>query len=732
MTDGTPKQALNIRSPALKGMAETTSDSLRDAVERRMLHKETFEEAWARILAMKNSEPDVRRLLEVKHAMEEGTIGRDTNSASKRFSKTEALRLWRVLDAKRVEERLREMVENTPDNYWLITDKAKLDEFLAIVDNEDEVVFDVETTGTDVWEDYLVGHVLSAVKADIHAYIPTKHDDPTPQLDHNYVNERLRPIYEDASVGKIAHNASFDIHILDREGITLKGLTWDTIEAMKLLNENESSFALKPLVSKYLREPSQTYGELFGKRGFHEIPLDQALAYAAKDGDVTLKLRNFQRHHLGRMPSVLEYYETVEVPLIPIVVEIEKEGYEIDLDFARKYSEDLHVKAKEYGRKVFATLGDINLNSPAQLKEAIERHIGKTIENTNAKSTLKPMAKDYPIISDLLKYREINKLLTTYVDVLPTLIKGKTQRVHTGLYPNGTVTGRFSSGSDRSDSNVTKDGLINIQNQPKEARKMFVAPDGYYIVSADFKAQEVRIIASESKEQVLLDAFRDGRDPYATLGSRYYGKPYEECFKLPNGDDTQVRKEMKVVLLQSLYGASKYGIAESLGITPDEAEKFRLSFFQTYRKIDAFIKRTQTFANKNGYVWIGDKQRKRRLPDAKGNMRRYDPKRNRAMRQGPNARIQGLAAMQTKTTMLEIDKESKVRGWRHFGPIHDEYILLVPTDAPKDDYRRLDEIMTQSYLLDGVDNETDIEIQNRWSDAISIEEYLNGKEVPKL
>src|SRR5690625_2188560 len=240
---------------------------------------------------MKNSPRDDERLREVKRAMDEGKIGRD--SPGKRFSKAEAMRMWRVLDEQEAQRRLRDMVENTPDNYWLITDDKRLDEFLALLDGEDEIVFDVETTGTDVWEDYLVGHVLTAVKADIHAYIPTKHDDPTPQLDHDYVIERLRPIYEDASVGKIAHNASFDIHILDREGITLKGLTWDTIEAMKLLNENESSFALKPLVSKYLREPSQTYAELFGKRGFHEIPLDQALAYAAKDGDVTLKLRNF-------------------------------------------------------------------------------------------------------------------------------------------------------------------------------------------------------------------------------------------------------------------------------------------------------------------------------------------------------------------------------------------------------------------------------------------------------
>src|SRR5699024_714838 len=160
----------------------------------------------------KNSEAETRRLVRVKQAMESGKIGRDPADASKRFSKAEALRLNQVLDEREAERRLREMVEETPDNYWLITEERQLDKLIDILDSEDEIVFDVETTGTDVWEDYIVGHVISAVKADIHAYIPTKHDDSTSQLDNEYVNERMRPIYEDEKLGKIAHNAGYDIH----------------------------------------------------------------------------------------------------------------------------------------------------------------------------------------------------------------------------------------------------------------------------------------------------------------------------------------------------------------------------------------------------------------------------------------------------------------------------------------------------------------------------------------
>lgn len=732
---GPPKQTLNIRSPALKGMSDTTSDSLREAVERRMLHKETFEEAWDRIFAMKNSDPDVRRLHEVKQAMENDEIGRDPDSASKRFSKAEALRMYAVIEERKQAKILADMRENIPDNYVLITEESDLRRVAYELLAEEIIVFDVESTGVDVWKDRLVGHVLSVTSTDTHYYIPTGHRDSRPQLPEELVLKHLRPIYEDDSIMKIAHNFKYDYQMLQRAGIGVKGRIWDTQEAMKLLNENESSYALKPLVSKYLRIESYGYADLFGKNtGFDEVDLDTALAYAAKDGDVTYKLYQFQRHHLAKHGNILEYFETVEMPLLPIVADMEMGGYKIDREFASQYGEELRVEEAELSEKVFGVLGDINLNSPPQLKKAIEEHIGKSIENTNAKQTLKPLAKEHRIISDLLRYREISKLLSTYIDALPKLVKEASGHIHAGYYQNGTKTGRFSSGEDKdgAGTTVSKTGLINMQNQPDEARKMFVAPEGHYIVNADFSAQEVRIIASESKEQVLLDAFREGRDAYATLASEFFGKPYEDCYKLPDGSDTEERKQMKVVLLSSMYGASKYGLAESLGISVDEAEKFRVDFFKKYRKIDAFINETQRFANRNGFVWIGDKQRKRRLPEARGNMRRYDPARNRAMRQGPNARIQGLAALQTKVTMIALDALCKRKGWRIWATIHDEVAILTDDKISKEDIEEIDRVMTETYLLDGVDNATDIEIQRRWGDSITADEYLSGKEVPQL
>src|SRR5699024_9946473 len=362
------------------------------------------------------------------------------------------------------------------------------------------------------------------------------------------------------------------------------------------LNENEPSYQLKPLATKYLRDESYTYKELFGNKGFNEVPLDQALAYAAKDGDVTYRLYQFQRYHLAQHGNILEYFETVEMPLIPIVAEMELNGYVIDREFASEYGNQLRKEAAESRDIVAKHLGDINVNSPKQLKEAIENHIGEEIENTDANKTLKPLAKKWPAIAELLNYREKNKLLSTYIDALPELIREKSGKLHASYHQNGTKTGRFSSSNP------------NLQNQSPEARKMFIAPKGKLIVNADFSAQEVRMIASESHEDVLLRAFAEGKDAYASLASEFFNKPYEECYKLPDGSDTEERKRMKVVLLMSMYGASKYGLAQALDISPEEADKFLKDFFKKYRKIDAFIKESQKFANKNGFVWIGDKQ----------------------------------------------------------------------------------------------------------------------------
>lgn len=729
-----PKLKLNIRSPAAGN-----GDALKKAVEIKRLHNETFDEAWSRILSMKNSDADLRRLREVKAAMKAGVIGREEGAAGKRFSKAEALRLWRVLEEKRQAEKLRKMVEETPDNYWLITDEGKFEEFLRILNDEDEIVFDVETTGTDIWNDYIVGHVISAVKADIHAYIPTRHKTTHRQLSHSYVTQKLKPYYENPAIGKIAHNAKFDIHMLDRDGIDLHGLTWDTQEAMRLLNENEEKFGLKPLVSKYLNIESYSYGELFGSIGFHEVSdLNIALSYAAKDGDITLKLRDFQRKHLRRFPEMYEYYTTVEVPLIKTLVHMESTGYVIDSNTAEEYGEELQAEIEQLRKEITAVLGDINIDSPHQLKPALSKAIGKKLESTDAKKALKPIAPKYPIVQKILDYKEKIKLYSTYISVLPKLVDPKTGRLHANFNGNGAKTGRMSSGGGGNDN-----GSVNLQNQPKEARKLFVAPPGYVIVSADFSQQEYRCLAYMTRDPLLVNAYKSGKDLYSLMASKVFGVPYEEC-----GDGTEYRKKGKVGMLATVYGTSKYTLASQLGVSIDEAEKFLNDLFASMPVVAEWIEGNKRFVRKHGFVWMDKKQRKRRLPEGrktrvkipygKWNDPKYAKAReqnsaiSRAERQATNAIIQGSSAIQTKVTINAIyrwckAKQTEGRDFRLWAAVHDEIIIQAPADITREEIAEYERLMTTSYPFGDIPLKTDIEIGTRWSELMPVDEWFANK-----
>jgi DNA polymerase-1 len=686
------------------------------AADKRKEVTETMAEAWARILAMKNSESDRQRLMEVRAAMESGAIGRNPADVSKRFSKAEALRMHKELAESQREQKLADLVANTPSNYRLITTERQFGELLGDLAQETIIAVDTETTGVDYFADVIVGLSFTLPRKDYHVYIPVGHTEETPQLDRDYVLEGLRPILENAELGKVLHNYVFDAHMLIRHGIRMKGLRWDTQTAMPLLNENEPSFALKNLATTYLKEPSDTFAELFGKDAkFAEVPLDIALVYAAKDTDITWRMYQFQRNHMAKMPSVIEYYETIEVPLLDAIVDMEQTGFNIDVDFAKEYGEEMKrdIEAKE--KSLLTQLGDVNLNSPAQLKPALEAATGEKLQSTDAKKVLKPLAKKYPVVADLLAYKELTKLYSTYISVLPELIHPNTGRLHARFNPMGARTGRFSSGGNG----------VNLQNQPKSARKLFVAPKGWAIMGGDFSQQEVRCAAYFTQEPVLLQAYKEGRDVYASMASDVYKKPYEEC-----GDGTPERKAMKFGVLSALYGTGPSTLAQQLGISVDEAKAFLAEFFRGLPRVKAWIDETQEFAKKNGFVWMDRQQRKRRLPEAKLKSRGWgDPRRGdimRALRQGPNAVIQGTSAIQTKATIIQLRELCERKGWRLWATAHDENLVLIPETITREDIADFERVMVESYRFGDVANKTDIEIMTRWGEGMSVDEYING------
>ena len=741
-------QQLNLR---LKLNGDSSEDQsakqrVKQASERRVAAVETVEEAWQRILSMKNSDADQAKLLEVKQAMASGKVGRNPADVKKRFSKAEALRLYKDLAESQREEKLAELVQKTPSNYRLINTEDSFAELLADLANEEIIAVDTETTGLDVYVDVIVGISLTLPKADYHVYIPIRHKEGE-QLNPDYVLAKLKPFMEDEGLGKVLHNAIFDIAMFRRHGVGFGGLAWDSQTAMHLLNENEAekvkgqtpgNYKLKYLAPKYLGVESDTFDELFGKNTrFDDVPLDIALVYAAKDTDLTWHLYKFQESHMRRMPEMFKYYTGVEVPLLYVISDLEANGYILDLDFAKEYGEKLNREAEELHDYLLTELskyhdGDtpLNLNSPQQLKPALSKAIGKQLPNLDAKRTLKPLKSEFEIVAKLLKYKGITKLSGTYIDKLPTKQNSTTKRWHSRFNPMGTVTGRFSSGKDEAD---TSNQGFNVQNQPEDARKMFVAPPGKVIIGADFKAQEIRCVAHLSEEPALIEAFEQQRDPYATLAVKFTGKPYEEVNKNPDGSDTKERKMMKVAWLAALYGTSKYTMAEQLNTTPDEAEAFMKDLFDSLPVLRDWIKGNEEFASKYGFVWMDKNQRKRRLPNAtlkaKWGDRDTWREKNRAMRQATNARVQGSSSIQTKVTMIEAAKmcAEKGNGWCLWGSVHDELLFEAPEDFTREDIEDVKRVMTESYKFGKVANGTDIEVMKRWGEGVTVDAWFENK-----
>jgi DNA polymerase-1 len=306
----------------------------------------------------------------------------------------------------------------------------------------------------------------------------------------------------------------------------------------------------------------------------------------------------------------------------------------------------------------------------------------------------------------------------------------------------GTVTGRFSSGKDEEDT--TGQGF-NAQNQPQEARPMFVAPPGKVLVGADFKAQEIRCVAYLSEEPVLINAFLEERDPYAMMASNFYKRPYEEVNKNPDGSDTKERKQMKVVWLATLYGMSDYSLAEMLGVPKKEATDFKKELFGSMPDLSEWLEFNKEYVKKYGYVWADREARKRRIPDAKlkpkqipfgkwndpkyEESRKHNSQINRALRQATNARVQGSSSIQTKVTMLRAHEYcANKQGWSLWATVHDELIFEVPEDFTASEAQDIRNIMIDSYRWGNVvPNGTDIEVSRRWGEGVSVNEWFKNK-----
>lgn len=497
------------------------------------------------IFQTKLTDTDKGRLLAVKEAIESGELTSGVDSL-RNFTKTKALGLWAVLKEIRRESIIKQMVAEKPENYHLITDMKQFVELMSLIITEEVIAVDTETTGVEVFgKDYIVGISLTLPKADYHCYIPVRHTVEDVQLKPEMVFKHLKRALEDERIKKVMHNSKFDVHMLRKEGIEVQGLWCDTMVAMHLLNENEPSFALKNLATKYGRyfgfeDKSMTYEELFGKGGFENTPLDIGTVYACKDTHLTYKFYTWIMQQFDRIPQLKKLYFELELPITEVCIAMEREGFLIDLDFAEKYKIELSEEIEKLLSKIKEGFGEININSNQQLAEVIYNQWGVPdefkgkVDAPTLKAIVKKYSKeieDVQYINDLLKYRELNKLLTTYIEPLPQKISSD-GRLHGSFNQSATVTGRFASNNP------------NLQNLPYPARAMFIAPKDKIIIGSDYSQIEPRFLSHISQDKDFMGAYIDGRDLYSEIASKTFKKPIEEC-----GDGSVWRKKAKVVLL---------------------------------------------------------------------------------------------------------------------------------------------------------------------------------------
>ncbi|QGG47671.1 DNA polymerase [Heliorestis convoluta] len=708
-------------------------------------HKGTFKKA---IFQSKMSATDKERLLIVKKAIEDGEIGTGVESM-KKFSKAHALRLWRDLQEKRKDKILKEMVESTPKNYLLVQTEKALNQLINDLTKEPIIALDTETTGLDVYKDVIVGLSITLPIADYHVYIPVAHKKGT-QLERKTVLLALKPVLTNPDIGKVLHNAKYDMHMLLRHGIKMEGLYHDTRVAMAILNENEHSYALKNLATKYGRlfgfqEDSHTYDDLFGKTSFDEIDLDVALVYAAKDTHLTWKLYQWQKTFFDDREKLRRLYQELENPLIELCVDMEQFGFLIDQDYAKEYGKELKREIEEEAKALRHHFGDINFNSPLQLAKLFydELKLPEVKARSTDVKTLKALQEHHDGIKHLLKYRESTKLLGTYVESLPERIK-KDGKIHGSFNQVSTVTGRFSSNEP------------NLQNLPQNARKLFVAPNGKVMLGSDFSQIEPRVLAHISGDKELQEPYLQGQDLYSTLASRVFNVPLQDC-----GDGSKYRKMMKVGLLAVMYGTSMFTLSSQLGITVEEAQKFIQDFFKTYPDVDAFIKGTHRKVKEKEYVetLFGRKRRfpghkekaivydklakqicdhlgveevpinlwehkklpydlKRKFQDIKGDV-------ESVRRQSVNAIIQGTAADIMKQALLNLHSHCRQKGWSLCGTVHDEALMVVDETITIDEVLELERAMTSTVSLE-VPLKVDTEVMVRWGEGKPKKEWFQS------
>ena len=575
-----------------------------------------------------------------------------------------------LIEEEPVEKLPARTIENTEHNYMLIETAAERANLIKLLLAQERVSFDTETTGTDANMAELVGLSFS-IKPGEGYYIPVSAVREEVQV----IVDEFRVVLENDQIGKIGQNIKYDILVLKWYGVQVQGKIFDTMLAHYLIDP-DTRHGMDILSENYLGYSPISITKLIGAKGknqgtMRDVAVIDVVDYAAEDADVTLQLANIFEPKLKEL-NAAKLAEEIENPLVYVLADIEKEGVRIDIETLQAYSKELEIEIIKFEQNVFDKAGiKFNLASPKQLGEVLFDKLQldpkakktKTGQYQTGEDVLLALAHKSDIVQDILDFRQLQKLKSTYVDALPLMVNPKTGRVHTSYNQAVAATGRLSSNNP------------NLQNIPirtergREVRKAFIARDeNHILLSADYSQIELRIIADISKDENMLDAFNKGIDIHTATAAKVYGISIDEV------DGTQ-RRNAKAVNFGIIYGQSAFGLSQNLGIPRKEAAEIIEQYFTQYPGIKRYMSDTMNFARENGFVEtiMGRRRYLRDINSANQTVRGF------AERNAINAPIQGSAADMIKIAMINIHKEMRVQNLQSTMTmqVHDELVFDV-------------------------------------------------------
>ena len=568
---------------------------------------------------------------------------------------------------------------DTQARYETIFSAEQLDKWIDRLNAADLISFDTETTSLNYMEARIVG-LSFAVRENEVAYVPLGHDYPAApaQLPLADTLASLKPILEDAGKAKVGQNLKYDMEVLANYDIHLRGVAADTMLASYVLNSTASRHDMDSLAAHYLGLQTIHYEDVAGK-GAKQIPfsavrIEDAAPYAGEDADIVLKLNRRFTSELDKTASLKRVYETIEMPLLPVLATVERNGVRLDPACLLSQGQALNARREQIQIKAHELAGGrFNIASPKQIQQVLYDKmklpvLAKTPKGqpSTAESVLQELAGTYELPRRILEYRSLSKLISTYIEKLPQMINKKTGRVHTSYHQAVTATGRLSSADP------------NLQNIPirtaagRQIRQAFIAPAGYTLVAADYSQIELRIMAHLSGDKGLLAAFDQGLDIHKTTAAEVFATGLEAV-------SAAQRRAAKAINFGLIYGMSAFGLARQLNISRGEAQQYVNLYFERYPGVKRYMDETRARARDEGYVETVY-GRRLYLPDIKA---RNAARRQYAERTAINAPMQGTAADIIKLAMINI------HGWlqgaaidaRMIMQVHDELVFEVKTAA---------------------------------------------------